>query len=309
VGRHLVPSLILAALLGIPARAQQPPARPATDLDAFMAQALRRRDIDRKTLSDYVLDEVEAFEVLGPGKVPVVRMRREYTWYVRDGYHVRSPLKFDGVPIPESERRKYEERWMHSEMNRRQYREKRAEKRAAEGKPPAMSVPSVNEPRFISESYFLDFKFEPGNYYLAGREPVDGKDALVVDYLPARMFDDEDRSRQRVDEEEDIDRKMDKTSQVTLWVDPVSHQIVKYTFDNVWLDFLPAGWLVRIDDLRANMQMGQPFPGVWLPKEVRIHAGLTFALGPLELQYTRAFSNYRKADVTSKITVPKKVAR
>src|SRR6187401_360089 len=49
-----------------------PPARPATDLDGFMAKALQRRDIDRKTLSDYVLDEVEEFEVLGPGRVPFV---------------------------------------------------------------------------------------------------------------------------------------------------------------------------------------------------------------------------------------------
>ena len=38
---------------------------------------------------------------------------------------------------------------------------------------------------------------------------------------------------------------MNKTALVTLWVDPVEHQIVKYTFDNVWMDFLPARWLVR----------------------------------------------------------------
>ena len=99
---------------------------------------------------------------------------------------------------------------------------------------------------------------------------------------------------------------MNKSSQVTLWVDPASHQIVKYTFDNVWMDFLPAGWLVKIDDLRASMQMGQPFPGVWLPRNLSIHAGISIALGPMELSYKREFSNYRKADVTSKITVPKK---
>ena len=98
---------------------------------------------------------------------------------------------------------------------------------------------------------------------------------------------------------------MDKTSQVTLWVDPATYQIVKYTFDNVWMDFLPVGWLVKIDDLKAQMQMGQPFPSVWLPRNINIHAGLTFALGSMEFQYRREFSNYRKADVTSKIRVPK----
>ena len=98
---------------------------------------------------------------------------------------------------------------------------------------------------------------------------------------------------------------MNKSSQVTLWVDPATHQIVKYTFDNVWLDFLPAGWLVKVDDLRASMQMGQPFPGVWLPHNLNIHAGVSLALGPMEFSYKREFSNYRKADVSSKVTVPK----
>jgi hypothetical protein len=36
-----------------------------------------------------------------------------------------------------------------------------------------------------------------------------------------------------------------------------------------------------------------------------IHAGLTLALGPMEATYKREFSNYRKADVSSKITIPK----
>jgi hypothetical protein len=315
--------LILIAVVLCPVViAGQPQAGPAkpTDLDAFMARALQRRDIDKQTLSDYVLDEVEEFEVLGPGRVPFTRMRREYTWYVRDGFHVRSPLKFDGVPIPESDRRAYEERWLNAEKRRRTFRTEREEKRAAEGKGPALSAPSIHEPRFVSESYFMDFKFEPGNYYLAGKETLEKQEVLKIDYLPVRLFNDDEHERnesatkndrnekQRQKEqafERDIDRKMNKSSQVTLWVDPVSHQIVKYTFDNVWLDFLPAGWIVRVDDLRASMQMGQPFPGVWLPRDVSIHAGVTIALGSMELQYKRAFSNYRKADVSSKVRVPK----
>ena len=360
------------AVFSVPdARAQQAPAAKATDLDDFMAKALLRRDTDRKNLSDYVLDEVEEFEVLGPGRVPVARLRREYTWYVRDGMHVRSPLRYDGIPIPEEDRRAYEERWVRSEESRRKFRTDREMKRAAEGKSPAVSVPSVNEPRFISESYFLDFKFEPGNYYLAGKETLDAKPVLKIDYLPTKLFDDHDddedahegkdvsvtitvggnaevkqqteeqkkeearkeeertkkeeerkkkqaearskREEQRGQKEKDyeaaIDRKMNKTSQITMWIDPATHQIVKYTFDNVWLDFLPVGWLVRIDDLRANMQMFQPFPDVWLPKNLGIHAGVTLALGSMELQYTRAFSNYRKADVSTRVTVPKKEAR
>jgi hypothetical protein len=336
---------IAACSSGAYAQAPAPAAAAgATDLDRFMATALQRRDTDRKTLSDYVLDEVESVEVLGPGRIPFTRLRREYTWFVRDGFHIRSPLKYDGVPIPESERRAYEERWLKSEESRRKFRTKREEKRTEQGKGPSLSAPSINEPRFVSESYFMDFKFEPGNYYLAGKERVDSHDVLKIDYLPTKLFSDdpdesEDESRKAEDAkaedaktqkqdkpkkddkpkkpqsdkekqlEQEIDRKMNKSSQVTLWVDPETHQIVKYTFNNVWMDFLPVGWLVRVDDLRASMEMGQPFPGIWLPRNMMIHGGVTLALGPMEVTYKREFSNYRRADVTSKVTVPKKGIR
>ena len=301
--------LVFAMLL-----AQAAPS-PQTDLDRFMAQALQRRDVDRRALGDYVLDEVESFDVLGPGRVPVVRMRRNYTWFVQDGIHVRSPLEANGVPVPESDRRAYEQHWITSELARRDYRTKRDERRAARGLGPALSAPSVNEPRFVSESYFMDFTFEPGNYYLAGRETLDGQPVLKVDYLPAKLFeerkdtkdakDTKERSDKEKQLEAEIQYKMDKTSQITLWVDPATHQIVKYTFENVWMDFLPVGWLLKMDDLTAQMQMGQPVPGVWLPDNISIHAGATMALGSVEIQYRRVFSNYRKADVTSKIRVPK----
>ncbi len=98
---------------------------------------------------------------------------------------------------------------------------------------------------------------------------------------------------------------MNKTALVTLWVDPAEHQIVKYTFDNVWMDFLPGAWLVKVDDIRASMTMGQPFPGVWLPREMNIHAGITMAMGSLEAAYARRFSDYKEADVKTRIRIPK----
>ncbi|MGH9409970.1 MAG: hypothetical protein ACRD1V_11005 [Vicinamibacterales bacterium] len=340
--RALVPALVSAAVVvcsgGLIAQSPpQPPSpgpssaaasspapslKPLTDLDEFMAQALRRRDIDRKMLEDYVLDDVESFDVLGPGRAPMMRQRREYTWFVQDGIHVRSPVKFDGVPIPESDRRGYEQRWIHSEQARQKFRTERDAQLEKAGQGPAYSAPSVNEPRFVSESYFMDFKFEPGNYYLAGKEQIDGHDVLKIDYVPTKLFDDDhkkdakasknakaesDAKKAKVQQkDETIDRQMNKTSQVTLWVDPATHQIVKYTFDNVWLDFLPAQYLVKIDDMRASMVMEQPFPGVWLPRGIHIEAGLTMALGSFQADYAREFSNYRRADVASKIIIPKK---
>jgi hypothetical protein len=348
-------ALFAAVCLYSPSAGAQAPAEPTAppnELDAFMEKVLKRRDLNRQVLEQYVLDEDEQFEVLGPGRIPVFRQKREFAWYVRDGLHVRSPVRFDGVSVGEDQRKQYEDAWSKRERARLESEKKKAEKeknkeadkdtgkettepeKAADpiDDPTGIAAASpVPTPRFVSESYFMDFKFEPGNYYLAGKETIDGQSVLKIDYLPTRLFNDNDEERRHAREssnepkreeprrdtrsekqrqkdkefEAEIDRKMNKSSQVTLWVDPASHQIVKYTFDNVWLDFLPAGWIVRIDDLRASMQMGQPFPGVWLPRDVSIHAGVTLALGSMELQYKRAFSKYRKADVSSKVSVPK----
>jgi hypothetical protein len=164
----------------------------------------------------------------------------------------------------------------------------------------------------------MDFKFEPGNYYVAGREQFEGQEVVKIEYYPTKLFggdDDEktprelktdrrDRDRER-ELEQDIDRKMNRTALVTLWVDPKNHQIVKYTFDNVWLDFLPAAWLVRVDEIRASMSMGQPFPGVWLPREIEIGAGISLAVGSFSAGYERTFDQYREAATSYRIRIPK----
>jgi hypothetical protein len=325
--------LLAASPLPTPAQPASPPAAgpatqtpPRTDLDAFMERVLARREVNRKMLNQYVLDETEAFEVLGPGRWPLHRTKRDFTWYERDGMHVRSPIRFNGVTVGEPERREYERKWALRERAR-QDRKAKNEKETreitigSEGvQVSGTTVPT--EPRFVSEAYFMDFKFEPGNYYLAGREKLEGQDVLRIEYYPTNLFNDKDdektpreikkkpsrdeQKEQRI--EQDINRKMNKTALVTLWVDPAEHQIVKYTFDNIWMDFLPAAWLVRVDDLRASMTMGQPFPGVWLPRGMNIHAGLTLAMGSFEAGYDRSFSNYREGEVKTIIKVPKQAS-
>jgi hypothetical protein len=324
--------LLALAALCPPAHVRaQPPApssrrpEPTTELDAFMKKVLARRDVNRQTLRQYILDEAEEFEVLGPGRTPLYRTKREFTWYLRDGVHVRSPLRFDGVKVTDAERDRYEEKWLARERRRAEERSKKKQGKEISVGPEGVEVVSPGmpaEPRFVSEAYFMDFKFEPGNYYLAGREQLEGKAVLKIEYYPTRMFSDREegerggkerergdrdsaQAAQSKDVEENIEHRMNKTALITLWVDPDEHQIVKYTFDNIWLDFLPAAWLVRVDDMRASMTMGQPFPGVWLPRQMSVHAGVTLANGSYEAGYTRAFSEYREADVKSRIRVPK----
>ena len=108
------------ALTSLNAGAQNPPpasgsgARPAptNELDVFMEKVLARREVNRKTLEQYILDETESFEILGPGRWPLYRTKRDYTWYVRDGMHVRSPVRFNGVKVGEDARERYEATWI-----------------------------------------------------------------------------------------------------------------------------------------------------------------------------------------------------
>ena len=157
------------------------------------------------------------------------------------------------------------------------------------------------EPRFISESYFMDFTFEPGNYYLAGRETVAGREVVKIEYYPTNLFDDDDPDEDQSELEVRIDRGFNKTSLVTLWIDPDAEQIVKYTFDNTGLDFLPGRWLVRIDGLAASMEMGQPIGDVWLPLRVTVSGVATTALGGFDIMFTREFTEYREAETGARM--------
>ena len=62
-----------------------------------------------------------------------------------------------------------------------------------------------------------------------------------------------------------------------------------------WTSCPAAGWC-KVDDIRASMTMGQPFPGVWLPREMNIHAGITLATARSR-RLRAAFADYRQAEV------------
>jgi hypothetical protein len=322
------------------ARAQtSKPGQEANDLDAFMARVLQHRSDNWKTLRDYVLNEKEHFELLGPGRVLLFGTQREYTWYLRDGLLVRSPLRFDGVAIAADARARYEETWTQQEHSRAE----RQARRKARGEPaPDLDLDDVDdehgsaagsdahdggsrvreqaddvtalaregaEPRIISQAYFMNFHFEPGNYYLAGREAIDGRQVLRIEYYPQHLFDERRRQRRGAEaapgknqkEEQEIERKLNKVALVTLWVDPQEYQIVKFTFANVDFGFLPGRWLVRADDMTASMVMSQPLHGIWLPREISGSGQITLANGTYTLRYDRQFFDYQQGEVKTKI--------
>jgi hypothetical protein len=147
----------------------------------------------------------------------------------------------------------------------------------------------------------MDFTFEPGNYYLAGRETLAGREVVTIEYYPTNLFNDDGPEPDASELETRIDRGFNKTSLVTLWIDPDAHQIVKYTFDNTGLDFLPGRWLVRIDGLAASMEMGQPIGDVWLPLRVTVAGLATTALGEFDVTFTREFTEYREAQTGARL--------
>jgi hypothetical protein len=327
---------LLASLICLGAAAAAAPSLSAqSDLDAFMEKVLARRDDNWKKLQQYVLEEKEAFDLTGPGGFPLFGMRREYAWFIRQGVFVRSPVRANGVELSESDRRKAEDDWL-NRQRRREEREKRRAEREANGLPPEKEGTSVAitptdikvdrgdqggdkpaapanvedvlrqgmEPQFVSSAYFLKFKFESGHYALAGRETIGDVPALKIEYYPETGLFKDGRTKpdKRVrDREDEIESKMNKASMVTLWIDPKTHQILQYTFDDLDWDFFPGRALVRIGDVQATMQMGQAFPNIWLPKSIEMRFEMTLAVGTVDATYRVDYLNYKEAAVTYKI--------
>ncbi len=271
-----------------------------------MQQVLAHRDDSWKKLQQYILDEHEGIELRGPTRTPLWGERRDYTWYIRDGFFVRSPVKFNGVAIGDAERRKYEDDYFRRAQER--------DRRAAPDGPALDSLDSLirqtRQPEFISSAYFLRFKFDQGHYALVGPETLDGRRVLRIEYYPTMLFtDQQNRSgrgrgrgrgrRNQPDEDEQLRVLMNKAALVTLWIDQPSQQIVKFTFDNITPNVLPANWLGQITDAHASMTMGQPFPGVWLPRGLEMRLTVTLALGDVDLRYSLDYTDYRAAETHS----------
>jgi hypothetical protein len=145
---------------------------------------------------------------------------------------------------------------------------------------------------------------------------------LRIEYYPRRLFDEASEERRKarnrdredarakghtrevsVDEDERIEQALNKVSLVTLWVDPALKQILRYTFDNVDFGFLPGRSLVRVEQARATMSMGQPFDGIWLPDSLSVEGAVTLAAGTFRAEYRRRFQDYRQADVQVRFRV------
>ena len=239
---------------------------------------------DWRRLGDFLLRETLAVAIEARPGSPLAGFRRtrEYEWYVRDGWAVRSPVRVDGVAVGETRRRRYERDWRRGERGRR------AALDASEAGP---------EPRFITDfHYFLEWDLEPGDCYFADRDTTAGRDAVRLECYPTGRLQDEGTGGR-------IDRGIRKTSMLTLWVEPEARRIVKYSFENAGLDFLPFRWLVRADGFLATLEMA-PIGGVWMPARLHLAARLATARGELEVEVTQRFFEYREAETGARLVEP-----
>ena len=320
---------LLVALAAAGTALAAAPAVPQTDLDAFMNKVLARRDENWKKLQQYILDERAEVSLRGPTGIPVWGDKREYTWFIREGYFIRSPVKANGVEISEADRRKAEDSYLRRVKEREKREAARERRKKGETEPPAPEEPTTldafvaqnAQPEFVDSAYFMKFKFEQGHYALAGREPFEGgREVLRIEYYPSKLYmEEEDPDRKKREEERQkqrggkpdkgreygatVERLMNKVALITLWVEPTSQQIVKYVFDNVNFDFFPGAWLLRVDELKAAMEMSQPFKDkdIWLPKTIDFAFSAMLAVGPIHGRYHVDYHDFREATTAGRI--------
>ena len=202
-------STLAIALIGILAAA-------ATDIDQFMSRVMQNRRIDAERLRDYVFSEKEELDIKGPRIAAIESFRREYVWFVRDGYLVRSPVKINGVKVSKEEQAAAEEEWFEREKKR-------------------------THGNSLDREAFFGFKFEPGRYLFAGEQEFEGRKAVVVEYYPV-MSGDEDRGRKRDKRDDDLDTLFEKPS-----LSPCSSTLKNtrssgsHSTMSGWISFLPGG--------------------------------------------------------------------
>ena len=268
---------------------ERPSAMPEmNDLDEFMAKVMQKRNADAENLRDYLFSERERLDIREGQKISALwSFRREHVWFVRDDYLVRSPVLIDGVKVSAGEQTEAEEEWIKSQKRRKE----------------------KNNETSLDHATFFGFKFEPGRYLYAGEQEFEGRNSIVVEYYPRMNSESRnnkpDRNKRTIcigicDDGSD-GGLFEKTFLVTMLISPEEYQILKITFDNVGLEFLPLRSLARMNDIKASMIMDKPKGDIWLPREISAYGSASTANMDLSINYSREFHSYAKSDVKVKL--------
>ena len=124
--RIFLPAICLAAAVIAYPSAQ-------SDLDTLMSQVLSQRDENWKKLQQYTLVERETLQITALAVFRLFGYEREYLWFPREGFFVRSPLKADGVTIDDAKRRREEDEFLKNAQRSETQRKEQQASRAKAG--------------------------------------------------------------------------------------------------------------------------------------------------------------------------------
>lgn len=245
------------------------------DLDTFIEKVIENRAATWQRLYDYVFKENERFSLTGTLDLPdIMRYEGEFSWYVKDGYLVRSPVSLNGAEVPAGERQAAEEKWI-----------KRQEKRS-------------KDTRFADRDEFFGFNFKKGTWLLKGTREIDGIGKVVI----AEFYPDLEAMGGKASDKEDEEfrESFRRTTTVTLEVLPESHQIVTMTLHNSGLDYLPMRWLMHVSGVKAQLVMRPIADGLWAPAEITAGGRISTADGDLDVSYRTEYRDYSRTAVRVK---------
>ena len=221
------------------------PSAAQSDLDAFMGRVLARRDENWKKLQQYILDEEERLQLIGPDGSRLYGFDRDYTWFIRRGvFHPQSAQgrrrhasARPSAPRPNGD-------WIEREKRARAARRRSApQARAAGGATVAGDAQrqAVDAPQRRSTTCCSSRSSRgscrrrissassstPGTTRSPAASSSTVATCCAIEYYPSKLFT-EGRTKpdKRVrDKDDEIEEKMNKVSLVTLWIDPNEHQI------------------------------------------------------------------------------------
>lgn len=242
---------------------QEPAPAPLPDGDVFVQGLVQRHRRREDLLNDYTYDLVAAEEKLdGAGEV---KQRRTRTYEV---FHVKTRpvsrlVAEDGRPLP-AERMAQEDR-------------KAREKAAAIGK----GEVATEEVGMRLSAILARYAFNT-----LGRENVEGRPAIVLDFTP--------RPGKRALDSDNVLRKLAGR----IWVDEAEGEVVRAQVRNTGGIKIAFGLGASVSNLEVSMEFGKVDDVVWLPRKVDVVAtGRILLFKGFRTRSRSTYSNYRRFQV------------
>lgn len=238
---------------------------PVGDADAYVRHLVGGQRRQEEALSRYTYDVTESREDLDSQGRAVRRRVRQYEVYHVKGRPVRRLVARDGRPLPAEERQRVDER-------------ARTLAEAIRNGQTVSEEPGVRLSRIL-ERY--DFRY-------AGREPVEGRCALVFEFspLPGEFKLDRDF----------VLRKLAGR----LWVDEEEQAVVRLDVRNTGGVRIALGIGANVSAASFHGEFVRLEAGVWLPRRLEGGAaGRKLLFIGFHVRETLVFANYRRFGVST----------